>query len=86
MPYMYILYSSEIERFYIGATSSSPDERLVKHLTNHSGFTARAKDWKVVYYEKCPSIQMAKARERELKDWKSKYRIQKLIDGSEHPA
>ena len=83
---MYILFSKQIERFYIGATASTPDERLAKHLTNHSGYTAQVKDWEVVYQEYFPSLHLAKAREKALKVWKSKTRIQKLIDGSEHPA
>jgi len=39
----YILYSKELDRFYIRHTALSIGERLKKHLTNHSGFTAKAK-------------------------------------------
>jgi putative endonuclease len=44
MNYFYILYSKELNQYYIGHTSESLEERLRKHLSNHTGFTAKAKD------------------------------------------
>ena len=38
-----------MDRLCIGHTEQSPQERLRKHLTKHGGFSAKAKDWKVVY-------------------------------------
>jgi len=84
MPFVYILYSSTLDKYYIGETSSPPAERLKKHLTNHSGFTAKAKDWKIVYTEQHQSETGAKKREAQIKAWKSREMITKLI-GSEHP-
>ena len=49
MYFCYILYSKSLDRYYIGHTGENLDERLRKHLSNHNGFTARAKDWSVVY-------------------------------------
>ena len=40
----YILYSNEIDKYYIGSTNSDLKERLKKHLSNHKGFTAKTKD------------------------------------------
>ena len=60
----------------------SPAERLIKHLTNHEGFTAKAKDWVVVYSEFFEQINQAKKREQQIKKWKSHTRIQQLIKRS----
>ena len=44
-------------------------------------------DWEIVYTEAFSSKELAYAREREIKKWKSKIRVRKLIamKGSEHP-
>ena len=75
----YILYSQRLDKFYIGFTSDSMVERLAKHLSNHKGFTGKAKDWKVVYAEIFSTKAEAMYREREIKGWKSKVRIMELI-------
>ncbi|UZD22227.1 GIY-YIG nuclease family protein [Algoriphagus halophytocola] len=49
--YFYILHSIKLDRFYLGYTCESLDERLRKHLSDHTGFTAKSKDWKLVYQE-----------------------------------
>ncbi len=79
MHYFYILYSKNLDRYYIGSTSQTPEERLQKHLANHSGFTGKAKDWEIVYSESFSSKEEAGRRERQIKLWKSKTMIQKLI-------
>ena len=55
-------------------------DRLEKHLTNHDGFTAKAKDWKVVYTEVYESYEQASKREKTIKNWKSRTMIKKLIN------
>ncbi|MBK8843962.1 MAG: hypothetical protein IPO33_14580 [Saprospiraceae bacterium] len=50
-----------------------------KHLTNHDGFTSKAKDWKIVHYEVYDNIQLAHARELQIKKWKSKKAITRII-------
>jgi putative endonuclease len=77
---MYILHSAILDQFYVGHTSESLEERLRKHLSNHSGFTAKAKDWIVVYFEEFETKSLANKREFEIKKWKSKVRIQKLLE------
>jgi len=79
MAYTYILYSHSLDKFYIGSTNDSMDERLRKHLSNHGGFTANAKDWRIVYIEHAEDIGIAAKREREIKKWKSRKMIEKLI-------
>lgn len=75
----YILYSTELDRFYIGHTCEDVQERLRKHLSHHAGFTAKANDWSIVYSEQYMDKSLAYAREREIKAWKSKQRIRELI-------
>ncbi|MGE0770108.1 MAG: GIY-YIG nuclease family protein [Cyclobacteriaceae bacterium] len=82
----YILYSSLADKYYYGHTTEPIDERIRKHNSNHKGFTGQFNDWRLVYSESYPSKVLAYAREREVKSWKSRTRIEKLIAGSEHPG
>ena len=82
----YILWSALADKFYVGHTTELIDERLRKHNTNHKGFTGKFRDWKLIYSESHPAKELAYAREREVKGWKSKKRTQSLIAGSGHPA
>ena len=72
MFYFYIVYSNELDRFYIGHSSESLEERLRKHLSDHSGFTSKAKDWVISYFETFEDKSSAYKRELEVKKWKSK--------------
>ncbi|REC74432.1 GIY-YIG nuclease family protein [Chryseobacterium rhizosphaerae] len=83
-----LLYSQSLEKYYIGHSCEDIQERLRKHLSEHKGFTAKAKDWTIVYHEVFDSKSAAYKREREIKAWKSKSKIQTLInqaDNIEHP-
>ena len=82
MPFTYILFSSQLDKFYIGSTGSSIESRLQKHLTDHSGFTAKTKDWKIVYSEEYESIEEAAKRERQIKKWKYRKMIEQLVTGA----
>jgi len=53
MALVYILYSSSLDRYYIGSTTQPVEERLRRHLSDHKGFTAKAKDWCIIYSESC---------------------------------
>lgn len=81
MFYTYILHSPSKDRYYIGM-SENPSERLKKHNNKHRGFTAQSDDWEIVYQKEFATKQEALFHERELKSWKSKVRIKKLIDTS----
>ncbi|MBL7811480.1 MAG: GIY-YIG nuclease family protein, partial [Bacteroidetes bacterium] len=73
------------DKYYLGYTCDELAERLRKHNSNHKGFTGSQADWKIVYSEAFSSKTEAYARERQVKSWKSRKRIQALIAGSEHP-
>ena len=78
----YILYSESLGKFYIGFTKTTVQSRLSKHLASKRGFTAKVSDWKIVYTEVLPTKEQAMTREKQLKSWKSKHRIQSLINRS----
>ncbi|WP_353842940.1 GIY-YIG nuclease family protein, partial [Algoriphagus sp.] len=78
--YFYILYSTKLDKFYVGHTCEDLGERVRKHLTNHQGFTSKAKDWELVYFEEYNDKKEAFSRERQVKSWKSKKRIKELIE------
>ncbi len=82
MFYTYILYSSILNRYYIGFTAGDVKVRLKKHLAKHTGFTSTAKDWKIVYSELFGNKQEVMKRQREIKSWKSKIKIEELINSS----
>ena len=81
---VYILYSRMKDRYYIGHSGDDLTERLRKHNSNHKGFTGGVGDWSIVFTEDYTSKSDAYKRELEIKSWKSRKRIEKLI-GSEHP-
>ena len=76
---VYILYSEIKNRFYIGFTSDILAERIRRHNSNHQGFTGKTGDWKLVYSEKFETKESAIKREKEIKMWKSRKMIEKLI-------
>lgn len=77
---LYILHSKSLDKFYIGHTCEEIKERIRKHLSNHKGFTAKSKDWMLVYSEDFRSKSEAYAREKEIKNWKSKKKVKRLIE------
>ena len=79
MFYVYILFSKTQEMYYVGSTAMALAERFRRHLSAHKGFTARAKDWEVVYFESFSTKSAAILREQEIKKWKSKVKIVALI-------
>ncbi|WP_221407085.1 GIY-YIG nuclease family protein [Elizabethkingia anophelis] len=53
-----------------------------KPLQKCKGFTSRAKDWMIIYSEAFNDKSSAYKREREIKAWKSKKKIEQLIKSS----
>ena len=79
MFYGYILFSKTQGIYYVGSTSMTFEERLRRHLSDHKGFTARSKDWEIVYQELFTDKFLAIMREQEIKKWKSKIKIEALF-------
>ena len=80
---VYILYSAKLDRYYIGFTGDTMNGRLKKHLAYHKGFTGTGKDWKVVHTEEYSNKKDAMLREQQIKNWKSKAMINKLVTSIE---
>jgi putative endonuclease len=78
MPHFYILFSKKINKFYVGHTADQLEERLRKHNSNHNGFTGKTNDWIIAYSEEYVTKELAYAREREVKKWKSRSKIEVL--------
>jgi putative endonuclease len=78
MHFVYILYSTILEKYYIGCTSNL-EERLYKHLHSSKGFTSRAKDWTIAYHEEYSTKSEALTREKQIKNWKNRSLIENLI-------
>ena len=79
MHYAYILFSKSKNKYYIGSTSNL-EERLNRHNSNHKGFTGGIGDWKIIYSEKFENYNLALKREKQIKKWKSRVMIEKLIN------
>ena len=75
----YILYSKLLNKYYIGSTRNSMEDRISKHLTHHDGFTGKAKDWELVFTLPFDHYEQALEREKLIKGWKSRKMIEKLI-------
>ena len=82
MFFCYILYSKNLDQYYIGHSGDDLQERLRKHLSNHKGFTSKAKDWKIVFSEVFENKSLAYRREMEIEKWKSSKLIDNLISRS----
>ena len=73
--YVYILVSKYNGTLYIGVTSD-----LIKRVWQHKekvfkGFTARYFVDKLVYYEQFSHVLDAIAREKRLKEWQKKWKL-----------
>ena len=76
----YILYSKQLDKFYVGHTCDNIQERLRKHNSNHQGYTGKYNDWDLAYQESFSSKAEAYKRELEIKRWKNRKMILQLID------
>ena len=79
MPYLYILYSSKLNKYYVGACANI-ERRLYEHNIGHSKFTSTGLPWRLMYTEEFKTLQEAKQREKKIKDMKSRKYIESLIE------
>jgi putative endonuclease len=75
----YILFSPSANKYYIGFTGDSMEERLRKHNTNHKRFTGGIGDWQIANTESFATKDEAMQRESTVKKWKSRKMIEALI-------
>jgi putative endonuclease len=82
MPFIvYILYSSTRNKFYIGYNSYL-EERIIRHNQKSKGFTGNSNDCKIVYTETFLTKIEAITKEKQIKSWKSRIKIQELISNN----
>ena len=64
---VYILFSKNLQKYYVGYTSRNLNDRLKEHLYNHKGFTSKSKDWKLVFNKNIYSKKDALILEKKIK-------------------
>jgi len=80
--FLYILKSiSRPEKVYIGSTNDI-ERRLEDHNRGNTRSTKYYVPWKIVYSEEYATKSEARKRERQLKNWKNRERIENLISKS----
>ena len=73
--YVYILSNFNRTTFYIGVTNNL-ESRITEHRNGTaSQFTAKYKLYYLLYFEEFQSIQLAIAREKQLKRWHREWKI-----------
>jgi putative endonuclease len=75
---VYILKNSITNKYYIGQTSDI-EKRLLNHNSGYSKSTKSGMPWKLVYSENFNTRQQALKRETELKKYKSRIMLDKII-------
>ena len=79
MFYVYVLYSIEYDKIYIGFTANT-EARLNhhNHPKNH-GWTSKYKPWKMIYREEYSTKKEAMTREKQLKTAQGRQFIKSMI-------
>jgi putative endonuclease len=74
--YVYILTSKARGTLYIGVTNSL-ERRHFEHAggLNAESFTQKYKVKRLVYFEKCDTVEQAIVREKQLKNWHRQWKI-----------
>jgi putative endonuclease len=84
--FTYILYSSSLNKYYIGSTEDLA-RRLDEHNRGKGTFTSKGTPWILVYTEEYSSKADAFKRELSIKKRKSRVYIETLIaKGSVNPV
>jgi putative endonuclease len=80
MAIAYILYSEKLDKFYIGASTLSVEERLARHNDVYytDKFTSKGIPWVVFWFVKVNHMETAVKIENHIKRMKSKEYIQNL--------
>jgi putative endonuclease len=68
-------------RYYIGSCQNI-SERLIRHNKGYVRSTRFGGPWKIIYQETFSTLQEAIRRERQLKSWKKRENIERLIKQS----
>lgn len=78
MYFIYILKSEKNGKYYTGCTNNI-EERMKQHNSGFSKYTKNKGLWILVYKEQFDNLVNARRRERQIKSWKKRRAIEKLI-------
>ena len=81
MYYVYILRSTVNRSYYIGSCKNITN-RLKQHNKGQVISTRKSKPWELIYKEKYDTLKEARNRESQIKKWKSRTAIEKLLKES----
>ncbi len=79
--HVYILLSETTNRYYVGQTQDVT-ERLAYHNANYSKSLRNRGPWQLVYQEEYKTRGQAMRRERQIKSWKDRGMIKRLVSAS----
>ena len=79
--FLYILQSESTARFYIGQTQDV-SERLTYHNANYSKSLKNRGPWRILCTEQYKTLGEAMFREHQVKSWKDRRMIEKLLSAS----
>ncbi|NJC25451.1 GIY-YIG nuclease family protein [Neolewinella antarctica] len=79
MSFVYILYSTAIDKYYVGYTKDL-DKRVLTHQTDEGGWTSGKGPWELMYYECYESDTVARKREIKLKKSKNQRYLKWLTE------
>ena len=75
---VYIIQAELSKKYYIGCTDNL-DRRLKEHNSGYSNYTKTQKNWNLKYKEEYENLADARKREKQIKSWKKRAAIEKLI-------
>jgi len=78
MFYFYILRSIILCKYYIGSTEDLKN-RLLLHNKGMVKSTKYGRPWGLVYFETFSTLKEARKREAQVKKWKSRLAIERLM-------
>jgi len=78
---VYVLQSESSGRFHIGHTKAL-ESRVAYHQANYSKALKNRGPWKLVYSEPYATRSEAMRRERQIKSWKDRSLIERLVSAS----
>ena len=78
--YIYILKSEKTRKYYVGSTNNIA-RRLERHNRGKVLSTKSETPWEMIYSEKFDTLSKARKRELQIKNWKSRSAIERLMYG-----
>ena len=80
---VYVLYSKQFDKIYIGYTSNMEQRSLAHNELETKGFTLRYRPWEILYTETYSEKREAIKREKQLKTAKGREFVWNLVRASD---